>query len=571
MLFRQIICTAICAISLLSFSIDGISQGYTQTPVTVSKDKVRGGDGKIYYSHVVQERQTLYSISKAYGVSIDEICAANPDMKLKEEGTKKGAVLFIPVKENATAPAAGNEAETHSADNTAVAQTEKPASKEGKAAATPQEYTIHTVKWFEDIEDIADEYSVSVEDIMKFNGLKTKKLKKRQKIRIPSGPVSGPAGDIDEEKQEETPEPETARKPEKDESEENISFNRKSKVNALLMLPLGASAKPNENNMDFYSGALIAIQKLKTEGIDIDLSVYDVASSLPITADRLAASDFTIGPVSRDQVEKVLEMAPESTGVISPLDPRTADLAGGHPNMIQAPASTAEQYRDLLKWIAEERKNGDKVFVLSEKGVAQSSGMALMSDLLQKSGLNYSSYSYTILQGREAVNSLDGLMTKTGVNRIIINSESEAFVNDAVRNLATLIFRKFDIVLYSPSKIRSFDTIDTENLHSLKTRVSSTYFVDYNSRDVSEFLLKYRALYRTEPTQFAFHGYDLTYYFIKHKSQYGRNWMDSLDRDFSTNLLQTDFKFVKNADGGFTNSGIRRFVYAPDYTIVRVR
>lgn len=571
MLFRQIICTAICAISLLSFSIDGISQGYTQTPVTVSKDKVRGGDGKIYYSHVVQERQTLYSISKAYGVSIDEICAANPDMKLKEEGTKKGAVLFIPVKENATAPAAGNEAETHSADNTAVAQTEKPASKEGKTAATPQAYTIHTVKWFEDIEDIADEYSVSVEDIMKFNGLKTKKLKKRQKIRIPSGPVSGPAGDIDEEKQEETPEPETARKPEKDESEENISFNRKSKVNALLMLPLGASAKPNENNMDFYSGALIAIQKLKTEGIDIDLSVYDVASSLPITADRLAASDFTIGPVSRDQVEKVLEMAPESTGVISPLDPRTADLAGGHPNMIQAPASTAEQYRDLLKWIGEERKNGDKVFVLSEKGVAQSSGMALMSDLLQKSGLNYSSYSYTILQGREAVNSLDGLMTKTGVNRIIINSESEAFVNDAVRNLATLIFRKFDIVLYSPSKIRSFDTIDTENLHSLKTRVSSTYFVDYNSRDVSEFLLKYRALYRTEPTQFAFHGYDLTYYFIKHKSQYGRNWMDNLDRDFSTNLLQTDFRFVKNADGGFTNSGIRRFVYAPDYTIVRVR
>lgn len=571
MLFRQIICTAICAISLLSFSIDGISQGYTQTPVTVSKDKVRGGDGKIYYSHVVQERQTLYSISKAYGVSIDEICAANPDMKLKEEGTKKGAVLFIPVKENATAPAAGNEAETHSADNTAVAQTEKPASKEGKTAATPQAYTIHTVKWFEDIEDIADEYSVSVEDIMKFNGLKTKKLKKRQKIRIPSGPVSGPAGDIDEEKQEETPEPETARKPEKDESEENISFNRKSKVNALLMLPLGASAKPNENNMDFYSGALIAIQKLKTEGIDIDLSVYDVASSLPITADRLAASDFTIGPVSKDQVEKVLEMAPESTGVISPLDPRTADLAGGHPNMIQAPASTAEQYRDLLKWIAEERKNGDKVFVLSEKGVAQSSGMALMSDLLQKSGLNYSSYSYTILQGREAVNSLDGLMTKTGVNRIIINSESEAFVNDAVRNLATLIFRKFDIVLYSPSKIRSFDTIDTENLHSLKTRVSSTYFVDYNSRDVSEFLLKYRALYRTEPSQFAFHGYDLTYYFIKHKSQYGRSWMDSLDRDFSTNLLQTDFRFVKNADGGFTNSGIRRFVYAPDYTIVRVR
>lgn len=588
MLFRQIICAAICAVSLLSFSIGGSAQGYTQTPVTISKDKVRGGDGKIYYSHVVQERQTLYSISKAYGVSIDEICAANPEQRLKEEGTRKGAVIFIPVKENAPAasedkPASGNEkpaggnvagkpaagAEKPAADKTAVAPATVPSAKEDKPAQ--QEYIVHTVKWYEDIEDIADEYSVSVEDIVKFNGLKSKKLKKRQKIRIPQGPVSGPATGAVEEEKEEKVVPETSQKPVEKEDEDIFSFNRKSKVNALLMLPLGASAKPNENSMDFYSGALIALERLKKEGIDIDLSVYDVASSLPITAERLAASDFTIGPVGRDQMEKVLGMAPESTGVISPLDPRTADLAGGHSNMIQAPASTAEQYRDLLNWLASERKKDDKVFVISEKGVSQSSGMAMMNEKLRESGLNYSQYSYAILEGRDAVNSLGALMTRTGVNRVIINSESEAFVNDAVRNLATLIFRKFDIVLYSPSKIRSFDTIDTENLHSLKTRVSSTYFVDYNDKDVSEFLLKYRALYRTEPTQFAFHGYDLTYYFMKHKSCYGKNWMERLDRNICTNLLQTDFRFVRNADGGFTNSGIRRFVYAPDYTIVRVR
>ena len=103
MLFRKILCSAICAAGLFSFCIEGNSQAYTQTPITISKDKVRGGDGKIYYSHTVLERQTLYSIAKTYGVSIDEICAANPGMKLKEEGTKKGTVIFIPVKENAGA------------------------------------------------------------------------------------------------------------------------------------------------------------------------------------------------------------------------------------------------------------------------------------------------------------------------------------------------------------------------------------------------------------------------------------------------------------------------------------
>lgn len=592
MLFRKILCSAICAIGLFSFCIEGNSQTYTQTPITISKDKVRGGDGKIYYSHTVLERQTLYSIAKTYGVSIDEICAANPDMKLKEEGTKKGTVIFIPVKENAVA-AAQNAGTAVKENAAAVKDTAKPAGD--RAAVTPapkedkteaksgssvpadddrtgsarQKYVMHTVKWYEDIEDIAEQYSVSVEDIMNLNGLKSKKLKKRQKIRIPSGPVSGPAEDVVEEKPVETVVPDV--EPVVRKEEESFLFDRKSKVNALLMLPLGASGKPNENCLDFYSGALIAIDRLKSEGIDIDLSVYDVASSLPITEERLAASDFTIGPISRDQVEKVLGLAPESTGVISPLDQRTGDLANGHSNMIQAPASTAEQYRDLLSWLKGEMKTGDKVFVLSEKGVTQSSGMKTMNEVLAESGISCSRYSYAILDGREAVNTLDGMMTKTGVNRIIINSESEAFVNDAVRNLATLIFRKFNIVLYSQSKIRSYDTIDPENLHSLKTRVSSAYYVDYDSREVSAFLMKYRALYRTEPTQFAFHGYDLTYYFIRHKSYYGKNWMERLDRNICNNLLQTDFRFVRTEDGGFTNCGIRRFVYNPDYTVTRVR
>ena len=143
------------------------------------------------------ERQTLYSIAKTYGVSIDEICAANPDMKLKEEGTKKGTVIFIPVKENAGAAAqnAGTAAKDNGAavkdaakpagDRAAVTPEakEEKAEPKGKESSSPanedragdarQKYVTHTVKWYEDIEDIAEQYSVSVEDIVNFNGLKS--------------------------------------------------------------------------------------------------------------------------------------------------------------------------------------------------------------------------------------------------------------------------------------------------------------------------------------------------------------------------------------------------------------
>ena len=69
------------------------AQDYVAPPVTVSKEKVRM-DGKLYYSHIVLEKQTLYSIAKAYGVEIDDIYAANPS--LKENGLKKNAIILVP-------------------------------------------------------------------------------------------------------------------------------------------------------------------------------------------------------------------------------------------------------------------------------------------------------------------------------------------------------------------------------------------------------------------------------------------------------------------------------------------
>ena len=70
------------------------AQEYVATPVTISKDKVKI-DGKVFYSHIVMERQTLYSISKAYYVSTDEIIRYNPS--IKENGLRKNDIIIIPV------------------------------------------------------------------------------------------------------------------------------------------------------------------------------------------------------------------------------------------------------------------------------------------------------------------------------------------------------------------------------------------------------------------------------------------------------------------------------------------
>lgn len=567
---RKIFLSTVLAAMTLSAYEPVFAQNYTQTPVTVSKEKVRNSDGKYYYSHAVQERQTLFSIAKAYGVSVDEICDANKSMNLKTVGLKKNDIILIPIKslDQVKQQVEKKSVETKQVE-TKQAEEKQVSDKKAAKQSKDDNYTVHVVKWFEDLDDIAAKYSISKAVLMQYNELKSEKLKNRQKLRIPSAAalrdmpqhVVSPVENTDTQKH-------TIVSQHNEIIDPNLEEADHSKVSAVLMLPFAAStSKPSESNMDFYSGVLLAVRHLAEQNIDTDLSVYDVAGGIQVTEDRLRHSDFAIGPISSQDMAKVLGIAPESTYIISPLDHKTASLVPSHRNLIQAPASQESQYLDLLKWIREERRSGDRIMVITEKGARATSGTALMDRLITESGLPYVTYSYNILQGRSAADAMTAHLTKSGTTRVIINSESEAFVNDVVRNLDMLVYRKNDVILYSSSKIRSFETIDVENLHNLKTRISTAYYIDYSSESVKRFLMEYRALYGTEPTQFAFQGYDLAYFFIKEKAAFGKRWVDDICRKGDTHMMQTDLMFKRTENGGIVNSAVRRIVYGPDYSI----
>ena len=72
------------------------AQDYQAPPVQVSHDRV-SVDGKLYYAHVVVEKQTLFSISKAYKVPLSDIYEANRNLDLEKYGLKAGQVLLIPI------------------------------------------------------------------------------------------------------------------------------------------------------------------------------------------------------------------------------------------------------------------------------------------------------------------------------------------------------------------------------------------------------------------------------------------------------------------------------------------
>lgn len=517
-------------------------QGYAPVPVAISSEKVKV-NGTLYYSHIVLERQTLYSISKAYGVTVDQIYEANPSVKT--EGLKKNAILLIPCQEQQK-----------------KAEARKAPAKHEDTRDDSREYIIHTVKWYEDLDAIAEKYGVTVEAIQKVNGLSGRKLTRRQKLMIPpagtdisSTEMPAAAGDTVSVSDTAVPVP------------VRTSTDR---VRAVLMMPFGAQGgTPRTGSIDFYCGALLAVKQAGDKGTDIDLSVYDTEGGvLPASREKLYESDMVIGPVSPADLAVLLGKCPEKTAVVSPLDHKAEYLAAGHANFIQAPTSNLILYEDLARWIKEERKDtAERVIVIYEKGSRDIQELSAMNTILQRDGIQFSSFSYSILEGRDIQAPLMSMMNSGAENRVLVMSESEAFVNDVVRNLNLLIHSGYSVILYGPSKIRSFDTIEVDNLHNARLHTSLAYYVDYDNTEVKDFIRKYRALYNTEPTPYAFQGYDIASYFIGLCAAYGTGWDKAIGTE-KRKMLQSDFVFVRTGiNNGFVNSGVRRIVYGPGYSI----
>ncbi|MBO5877043.1 MAG: LysM peptidoglycan-binding domain-containing protein [Bacteroidales bacterium] len=538
------------AAMLMAFAASAGAQEYVAPPVEVSDQKVKK-DGKVFYSHVVLERQTLYSISKAYNVTQEEVFEANPG--LKETGLKKNAIIMIPTQSE-------------------VKETIQQKQEDAVEATGASIQKIHTVRWYETLKDIAAKYNVTESEIISANNLKDGKIKNRQKLIIPTigstveRITTESEAEIVQEVEEEDMNLETAFDDKDEEEETATTILSKSTIQATVLLPLKATGNASsKSNMDFYSGLLLAARELGESGINIDMNVYDIANgSFGATRDELETSDMIIGPVAAGDINRLYTVAPGIKALVSPLDPKAEQLTERYSTMVHAPAPRMAQYEDVANWIKEDLMPGDKVIVISEKEARKGDEGRILRAAIDSAHIAYTPFSYSILEGRKIQEPLETEMTTEGFNRVVVASESEAFVNDVVRNLNLTIHNKFNVVLYAPAKIRTFETIEIENFHNTNLHASLTYYIDYNDPEVRKFIKRYRTLFHTEPTQFAFQGYDVAKYFLGLCAKYGEDWMRYAE---DASMLQSTFDLKPSGNAGYINNGIRRIVYGKEYSV----
>ncbi|MFZ2285351.1 MAG: LysM peptidoglycan-binding domain-containing protein [Bacteroidales bacterium] len=172
-----------------------------QVPVEVSGEKMIYG-GKVFYMHDVQKGQTLYSISRAYKVTIDAISRENV---IPASGIQAGQVLRIPsAGDISEVPSLPRQA-TRPAQRSTAAATPPPVAATPSAASSPavdsatgirlarerimyngKPYYMHEVLKGQTLYSIARAYKVTILDIDRENAISAGGLQAGQILRIPA-------------------------------------------------------------------------------------------------------------------------------------------------------------------------------------------------------------------------------------------------------------------------------------------------------------------------------------------------------------------------------------------------
>ncbi|MEG0517751.1 MAG: LysM peptidoglycan-binding domain-containing protein [Bacteroidales bacterium] len=583
-------------ISLLSlFLIAGSSYAQTSPQVAVSTEKIKE-NGVVKYVHHVKKSETLYSISKAYGVSVETIINHNPNLK---SGLQGGMIVFIPTAN----PAESQQGKTKSAQKrTGENKSEKTNNNLGN-------YKQYTAKWYENADDVAARFNVSVTTLMALNNLTTKELAKRQILLIPdSNYTAASVKEVVAQNQAETSNNRTqdysatknqtnttiAQQATAQEEKKTViaatklqpatyndtpRTNKEEAVRVSMILPLNSrdSTGISFNFMDFYAGSLLAINKLKEQGINMELNLFDqtMYSSVKNLAatGKLNNSQMIIGPIKGYNIEEIIPFSVQNhIPVISPMDPVAEQYIAGSPYLVQVPTQTNAQTENIVQQLYRdyEREGRNANIILCHETGKDTSAFRIIKSSLDHLGLNYETVSYGILEGRNMLTRISSLLNHSKKNLVIVPSNSEAFVSDFVRNLSlcmTAESKENSISLYGLPKWRNFETIEPDYFHKMNLHLSLPYYIDYSNDQVKDFILKFRALYNAEPSPYAFQGYDITKYFIQLLHEYGKDFLYSPEMK-NGKMLQSDYNFSReHTNGGLQNIATRNVGYQADYSI----
>jgi LysM repeat protein/ABC-type branched-subunit amino acid transport system substrate-binding protein len=552
------------------------------------KQSGEGGPGKVA-THIVSKGETLYAISKKYGVSAHSILESNPEARM----IKPGMRLIIPLGPTIS----------------------------GKSANEAENNEIHRIVKGETLYSISRKYGVSADLLVEMNPSLKKSCKVGSDIRIPkiSGAGDTPVTTADEKKiipvDHKTPSDEVSGglksgdcQPNHPSSRENKSFKvvmllplmitgNKALNEELLSTSREAAANFSENQPDsvrtgtktisqmqfhensenffrFYEGALLAIDSLQQMGIKIDLEIWDTeqkASKVKnfVSSGILNNADLIIGPVYPNEQKEISDFViKKKIPLISPLSP-SDEQTRDNEYFFQVNPTREYTSEKTNEHIISSFRNGNLVVLQTSNAAREAEDVAAkLKRELESSGGKGSGTTIRLCNFRkDGYASLHGMMEKDRKNVLILPTTNEAEVSVVVSNMKTLA-AEFDVVVIGNSRMPQFESIDPEHYHLGNLEFLTPYWPDPSKEVTRSFIHNYRVYFRADPDQYSIQGYDVTFFFVKALSDFGSDFRKCIYNE-KAGLVQGTYHFSKTPSGGFINKGLSVIQYQPSFEIVR--
>lgn len=464
--------------------------------------------------HVVQGGETLYSLARLHHTTIDKILSINPGLTV--ESLQAGQTILLPT---------------------------------GGAAESP---TTHVVSKGDTMWNIAKRYNITVDELVAANPEMKQadyKLKKGSIINIPAITTASNSPT-----QTATPISKT--------------------VGIAFLLPMKATGVEGERSVEFYRGFLMAADKLRDNGRDINIYTYNEdanQSSLVTIINKLKTQkpDVIIGPVYPAHFTEVANFAKEQQ--IRMVVPFSSKAWQVHTTPQLCLLNTPMQYQqifaaDLFLKIFKIR---NAVFMHINNANEQTFTQQL------KGRLNAAGVTTTVCNLDAPLTQLKSACAKNKQTVIVPDNSDPAVLRQLLERIKQFCaqYPKYKVSLFGYPGWLDHEQALREDFHVADTYIYTNAFYNPYSRGIAEFNAQYKAWFNAEPLdvtpRMGLLGYDLATHLLQGFFTYGKNFTT---QRAGTGMLQSDMRFAATeAGGGLVNNSVSFIHYKSDKTIEQIQ
>jgi len=313
------------------------------------------------------------------------------------------------------------------------------------------------------------------------------------------------------------------------------AFKHKAVYNVALVLPFYLDSFPTfdgglypkaQIGIDYYKGALMALDSLQKVGLNVKLHVFDSYPDTYLevltTSGKLKGMDLIIGPVFNSSMKLMAKYAMAAgIPVWSPFSP-AADITSKNPYFLMANPRVETHAKKMIEFVTDSFSNANIItlyqFTDQEKRFLELY-RAHIAACNQKLNLSTATFKPQPIVLKEkyienygsglpkiSATEIKALLVDGKQNVILVPSMKIPFILNIIRELYPLV-DNYDLTLVGTTTMGNEVDLQLNYLNGLKVHYTQSYYINPALYD-SDFYSGYVAKHHAEPSEYALNGFD---------------------------------------------------------------